>query len=105
DQWVHDEVHALTALVPLERDLKVVLVLAREVRPLRRLGHAVLAVTRRGLRAPGLDLRLRRARARRLGLALEAREVRRDVGDVLIRQRRRLRMHRLVAARAAPIPL
>ena len=32
-------------------------------------------------------------------------EVRRDVGDVLIRQRRRLRLHRVVTARAAAIAL
>ena len=38
DQRIHDHVDALARLVALERDLQVGLVLAREVRPLRRRG-------------------------------------------------------------------
>src|SRR6187551_3398714 len=99
DQRIHDHVDALARLVALERDLQVGLVLAREVRPLRRRGDTfgtVAGGAGGGLGAPGLDFLGGRERSRRLGLTLEGLEVRGDVGDVLVRERRRLLLHRLV---------
>ncbi len=58
-----------------------------------------------GLGAAGLDHGRRRTRSARLGHALEAREIGGHVRDVLIREGRGLRLHRLVGTRAAPITL
>src|SRR5690606_21518263 len=108
DQRAHEHVDTLARLVLSQRLAQVRLVLAAEIRPLRRRGDALLTVALhagRSLAATLLDLQLSGARLADRGLAGQTREVGRDVRDVLVRERGGLRLHRRVITRAAAIAL
>src|SRR5690606_40778334 len=104
----HDRLRAFALLVLAQRLVDVRPVLTREARPLRRFRDAAFAVAlHAGLRelfAGRVQLAVARDAAR-LRVALLAREVREEVDDILIRQRRGLSLHRLVRALPAAIGL
>src|SRR5262245_17052963 len=92
----------------MQRLLEVREVLAREIRPLLRGRDTVLAVAllaRGRLRLALGDVVSARVRLPGLGLAGPRGEERREVRDVLVAERRGLRLHRRMASRAAPIAL